>query len=93
MLWTIPDRELYQLPSLTYLNVDIRDMGISRSVCSLSFGNLDFSHNDLKYVSSGAFENAKHLKVLILDTNQIYQVNDGALNGLKNIENIGSLRK
>lgn len=94
MLWTMPERELCQLPSLTYLNMsennikDIRDLGISGSDCSLSFGSLDLSHNDLKSISSGAFENAKYLKVLILNTNQISQVHDGALNGLKALKTL-----
>jgi len=93
-LWTIPERELCQLPSLTYLNMsentikDIRDLGISGSDCSLSVGSLDLSHNDLSSISSEAFENSKQLKVLILNNNKISQVHDGALNGLNELKTL-----
>ena len=74
-LWTMPERELCQLPSLIYLNMsentikDIRDLGISGSDCSLSVGGVYFSHNDLSLISAEAFQNAKHLKVLFLNNN------------------------
>ena len=82
--------------SLTYLNLshnavkDISDLGIvTPHHCRLmSLASLDLSHNQLREVARDSFTAAASLKLLLLGSNQISQVHDGALNGLSDLKTL-----